>query len=215
MSFNATLYNCSDDPRKLSKTLTDPISVSSITPTENVDLLAPTFILNYNSNYATHNYIVVEAPFNRSYFITDMQIDIGKKIVISCAVDVLETYKTSIKNITANVIRQENLTEPYLPDPEVKIKSGYQNYSYLFPFPVFGQTPAYVLNVMGGENERRYQKLEDPNTPPLNWSTNWADYYVEDAPGVYISVGVPFGFTTAPSYDMVYIAYDGVYMRLW
>jgi hypothetical protein len=68
---------------------------------------------------------------------------------------------------------------------------------------------------MGGENDRRYQKLEDPNTPPPNWSTNWADYYVEDAPGVYISVGVPFGFTTAPSYDMVYIAYDGVYMRLW
>jgi hypothetical protein len=72
MSFSATLYNCADDPRKLSKTLTDLISVSSIIPTDNVDLLAPTFILNYNSNYTTRNYIVVGAPFNRSYFITDM-----------------------------------------------------------------------------------------------------------------------------------------------
>lgn len=35
MSFTATLYNCSDDPRKLNKTLSadSKIVVSSITPT--------------------------------------------------------------------------------------------------------------------------------------------------------------------------------------
>ena len=93
MSFKATLYNCSDDPRKLSKTLPvdSKIVVSSITPTESCDILNPTFILNYDSAYTTKNYIVVDTPFNRSYFITDMKIDIGKKIVISCAVDVLQT----------------------------------------------------------------------------------------------------------------------------
>lgn len=213
--FTINLYDCSDDPRKLSKTLSGETPVRNVKPTGIVDLMNPTFELGYDSNYTTKNYCVVGAPFNRSYFITDMQIDIGKKIIISCAVDVLQTYKDDIRNINANVIRQENLTEPYLPDPEAKIKSGFQNYSYTFPYSVFVNTPSYILNVIGGENDKRYQLLADPNTPPPNWSTSWADYYVEDAPGVYISVGIPFGFTTAPSYDMVYIAYNGVYQRLW
>ena len=93
MSFNATLYNCKDDPRKLNKTLKEGTTIQSITPTESCDILNPTFILNYNSDYTSKNYIVVGAPFNRSYFITDMKIDIGKKIIISCAVDVLDSYK--------------------------------------------------------------------------------------------------------------------------
>ena len=131
MAFSATLYNCSDDPRKASKTLNSAQPVSSIVPTEACDILNPTFILNYNSSYASCNYIVVGTPFNRSYFITDMKIDIGKKIEISCAVDVLGTYWNQIKENTVNVIRQENLKEPYLPDDQYKIYTDFQNYTYL------------------------------------------------------------------------------------
>ena len=131
MSFSATIYNCADDPRTLNKNLGSGITVSSITPTEACDILNPTFILNYNNSYATCNYIVVGAPFNRSYFITDMKIDIGKKITISCAVDVLGTYSNGIKGLIVNVIRQENLKEPYLPDPEYKMYSDFAPYTYL------------------------------------------------------------------------------------
>ena len=131
MSFNATLYNCADDPRKAVKTLGSGILISSIVPTESCDILNPTFILDYNSSYASCNYVVVGAPFNRSYFITDMKIDIGKKIVISCAVDVLSTYWDSIKSNKVNVIRQEYLKEPYLPDSEYKIFSDFQNMTFL------------------------------------------------------------------------------------
>lgn len=122
MSFSATLYNNSDDPKKLSKNLTGGLTVSSITPTESCDILSPTFILNYNSSYTSCNYIVVGAPFNRSYFITDMKIDIGKKIIINCAVDVLETYKLSIKNCIACVTRNEGIGEPtYVPDDKLPL----------------------------------------------------------------------------------------------
>ena len=48
MSFAATLYNCSDDPRTLHKTLPAGVPVDSITPTESCDILNPTFILSYN-----------------------------------------------------------------------------------------------------------------------------------------------------------------------
>ena len=206
MSFSATLYNCSDDPRSLNKSLTNGITVSSITPTEGCDLLSPTFILNYNSSYTTCNYLVAGAPFNRSYFINDIQIDIGKKIIISCSVDVLGTYKVGIEAINANVIRQENLTEPYLPDPEAKIKSGFQNYSYVFPVKAFVETPTYILNVIGGRHDEQYVILSDPTIAPPDWPTSWADYYVLDGTS-YISVGIPFGFTTAPPYDIVYTTY--------
>lgn len=122
MSFSATLYNNSDDPKVLSKTLTGGYSVNSIIPTEACDILNPTFILNYNSAYTTCNYIVVGAPFNRSYFITDMKIDIGKKIEITCAVDVLETYKESIKDCIACVIRNEGIGGPtYVPDDKLPL----------------------------------------------------------------------------------------------
>ena len=131
MAFSATVYNCADDPKKLEKTLETGITVSSIRPTEACDILNPTFVLDYNSSYTSCNYIVVGAPFNRSYFITDMKIDIGKKIEISCAVDVLETYKNSIKNLKCNIIRSESLKEPYLPDPEYKMYSDFQSYTIL------------------------------------------------------------------------------------
>lgn len=120
MAFSAMLYNCSDDPRKAVKTLPEGIPVASIIPTESCDILNPTFILDYKESYTTCNYIVVSSPFNRRYFINDMKISIGKKIEISCAVDVLSTYWNGIKENEVNVVRQENLTEPYLPDPEYK-----------------------------------------------------------------------------------------------
>lgn len=218
MAFTITLYNCTNDPRSLDKTLENGVETSNVRPTGIVDLLNPTFELDYSAALATKNYCVAGAPFNRSYFITDMKIDIGKKIIISCAVDVLQTYKEGINNINANVIRQENLTEPYLPDSEYKVRSGFQNYSYAWYEQtgnfVFLQTPVYVLNVMGGEHSNQYLLLPDAQTPPTDWSTNWASYYIlED--GNYISVGTLYGFSTAPPYDVVYIAHNGVYQRIW
>lgn len=125
MSFSATLFDVEDDPRKAEKTLSNGISVASIVPTEACDILNPTFILNYNSSYTTCNYIVVGAPFNRSYFITDMKIDIGKKIEIDCAVDVLQTYWDSIKECVACVTRNEGIGEPtYVPDDKLPLDSN-------------------------------------------------------------------------------------------
>ena len=122
MAFSATLYNCADDPKVLNKTLTGGYPVNSIVPTEACDILSPTFILNYNSNYTTCNYIVVGAPFNRSYFITDMKIDIGKKIEIDCSVDVLGTYKDQIKECVACVTRNEGIGKPtYVPDDKLPL----------------------------------------------------------------------------------------------
>lgn len=51
-----------------------------------------------------------------------MKIDIGKKIVISCSVDVLETYKLSIKNCVGCITRNEGIGAPtYVPDDKLPL----------------------------------------------------------------------------------------------
>lgn len=145
MAFSAMLYNCSDDPRKAVKTLPEGIPVASIIPTESCDILNPTFILDYQDSYTTCNYIVVSSPFNRRYFINDMKISIGKKIEISCAVDVLSTYWNGIKENEVNVVRQENLTEPYLPDPEYKTFTDFVPDNYIAK-GILGTDPRLYLS---------------------------------------------------------------------
>ena len=156
MSFAITLSSCSDDPRTLMKTFSGQITVNNVKPTGIVDLMNPTFELSYDSNYTTKNYCEVGAPFNRSYFITDMKIDIGKKIIISCAVDVLQTYHSSIADSEAYIIRTGHFASgaSYLPDDQVPITTETQTQNYSFdstPFSTIdGINGNYVLTVIGG-----------------------------------------------------------------
>lgn len=208
MAFAATVYNCSDDPRTLHKTLPAGIPVENIVPTESCDILNPTFILNYNASYATCNYIIVGSPFNRSYFITDMKIDIGKKIVISCAVDVLRSYESEIGNIKTTIYRNEDFKTcaPYVADPEYQVKSGFQ-YCYETFKDNQGNTPQFsgkdeqgeyrfVLSWVGNEvgTNSNYYPV---NAEPSDWDTSWGDYYYLDNTGanpVYYRLLVQFPY---------------------
>lgn len=122
MAFSVTMYECSDDPKVVGKNLKNAVTVSSIRPTGEVDLMTPTFELDYKEALTTKNYLVAPAPFNRHYFISDMKIDIGKKIYITCAVDVLETYKEDLLNCVACVTRSESIGKPtYVVDNKLPI----------------------------------------------------------------------------------------------
>lgn len=211
MAFSATFYNVTDDPRSLNKTLSGGTTVTSIRPTENCDLLNPKFELDYKANLTTCNYVVVGAPFNRSYFITDLSIDIGKKIYITCAVDVLETYKDDIESLTVNVIRQENLTEPYLPDSEYKIKAGFQNYTQLFSSPhTLTEEGDYVLSWIGGQGSAG--AFVAVLVEPADWSTNWGNYYYWDwGTGMtLLSTRYPSA-TGVPNFEAVKSYLQGIY----
>lgn len=206
MSFAATLYNCSDDPRTLHKTLPAGVPVDSITPTESCDILNPIFILSYKPAYTTCNYIIVGSPFNRSYFITDMKIDIGKKIVISCAVDVLRSYESEIGNIKTTIYRNEDFKTcaPYVADPEYQVKSGFQYY-----YETFKDEEGKTNSFTGANSENQYRYIlswvgheisKNPNYYPINaepsdWDTSWGDYYYLDNTGAtptYYTLLIPF-----------------------
>lgn len=226
--FTINLYNCSDDPRTLNKTLTDIAEVRDVKPTGIVDLMNPTFELGYDSNYTTKNYCVVGAPFNRSYFITDMKIDIGKKIIISCAVDVLQTYKNKIEDINANVVRQENLIKEMLPDPSYVyldqsdvISVLPNNYSNTIFGPQASDGFYVVLGVNGAANSHindvdGFTKLE---SEPADWSMRYIFYWVNTGgttEASMVSIGELVSAGTLPSgvsYNDVVAAYGAVYSK--
>lgn len=229
MAFTITLYNCVNDPRSLNKNLRDGIETSNVRPTGKVDLLNPTFELDYSAALTTKNYCVVGAPFNRSYFITDMQIDIGKKIIISCDVDVLNTYKEDIKELSVNVVRQERKIKEMLPDPNFVYLNQNDVINVLMT-PImsnfFGdQDPnafCYVLGVQGASNGHigdidGFTLLTEQ---PSNWSLTYMFYWVNtntpQEPQMYsigelISRGVlP---QSEPSYTSLVQTYGGVYSK--
>lgn len=228
MSFMATFYNCSDDPRKLNKTLTNGVEVREIRPTENCDILNPVLELDYKEELTGKNYVVIDTPFSRSYFITDMSITIGKKIVISCSADVLYTYKADIEKINANVVRQEFKVKDMLPDP---------SYVYLNQSDVINVTPEgvgssifgnqiqdgyyIVLGVAGAENNN-VDEIEGFTLlvgEPANWSTGYMFYWVNAGTpsqpsmrsiGDLISSGQ---MSANPLYSDVVAQFGGVYQK--
>lgn len=228
MSFTATFYNCTDDPRSLDKTLENGTEISNIKPTDNCDILNPTFELDYRTELTNKNYVVVDAPFNRSYFITDMSITIGKKIIISCAVDVLETYKSGISEINANVIRQENLIKEMLPDPNYVYLDQSDVISVLsndYSNTIFGPQTSdgfyVVLGINGAANAHindvdGFTKLE---SEPADWSMRYIFYWVNTGgttEASMVSIGELVSAGTLPSgvsYNDVVAAYGAVYSK--
>lgn len=212
MSFMATFYNCSDDPRKLNKTLTNGVEVREIRPTENCDILNPVLELDYRVELTDKNYVVIDAPFSRSYFITDMSITIGKKIVISCAVDVLQTYATNIGSITANVIRQEVKKDVYLADNDFNIKTGFVPIIDIFTGGAEGEqftSGKYILSWIGGPSDNYVLVTSEPD----DWETNWGNYYIyRNSTGAYelLSSVYPSASST-PSFATVYRTFQGIY----
>lgn len=231
MSFSVTLFDCADDPRALNKTLSGETPVKNVRPTGVVDLMAPTFELSYDAAYTTKNYLVALAPFNRSYFITDMRIDIGKKIYISCVVDVLATYRADISRISANVVRQENLTKEMLPDPnyvyinENDVISKLITYSSTGDFRnIFDSNLNQFTIVLGVAGYSNTHVNDVPGftllaSEPADWSMRYIFYWVNTGgttDGAMISIGQLVNAGTLPagvSYNDVVAAYGGVYSK--
>lgn len=102
-----TFYNVSDAPNVVNKTIGEGVSIDTVHPVENCDMLNPSFILDKSTAATTYNYVHVSA-FGRYYFITGRQLIRGGRTIIYCAVDVLYTYADKITNCIGTITRAEN-----------------------------------------------------------------------------------------------------------
>lgn len=156
---------CRDDPRKVDKTLTDVHTVSNAAIYQACSIMTPEFVVDYSLSLLACNYLVAgvtdsQDEIARCYFIKEHIVLPGGRLVVRCAIDVLNTWKTAIGECKANVIRQEkenHYTEPsrFIFDPNmVSVVS-----THVENIPFVGGTPfkspgvdeyCYVMTVLGG-----------------------------------------------------------------
>lgn len=148
-----TFYNTSDDKRKVSKTLTSGVTL----PCEVYDecnVIAPKLLIEYTTDVFSKNYCYIPT-FGRYYFITNIKVDAGERIVIECDIDVLYTYRNSIYLLDVTVTRNENAGRTFLVDPLWTFSTKRNIDVRVFentPFNIrdaSGQSANFVL-VMGG-----------------------------------------------------------------
>lgn len=113
-----TLYTTTDDNRVVNKELTT-LGSATLRPTESLDLMTPRFVVDYNSTYYGANYCYCDT-LGRYYYINDISLETGRRMVLHCSMDVLKTYASYLAGVKATVIRSQSVGSP-TPIPDKKL----------------------------------------------------------------------------------------------
>lgn len=138
MATTVNFLNCTQDPRTFPKTLHPVKTGVSCQIKGSINVLYPQFIIKYdatllsnNANYVTWN--------NKCYYITDIELDSANQMVISCAIDVLNTYSSEIKACAGTCVRWQGENKPTfvidksLPIEENRSENVNVNFGEAFP----------------------------------------------------------------------------------
>jgi len=164
MGFTIKIGSTSDNPLKLSKSVVWADQSVSISPLSAVDLIAPLYVIDYNSGYLSANYIQ-DNNTNIYYFIENISIDTAQRMNIKCRIDPLYSYQASIKECNITVTRNGGIGKPTLiPDSKLPIIPNIENTQgviatsdyfditdELVP-PADQKTPRYVVITMKAGN---------------------------------------------------------------
>lgn len=99
---NAMFFRYSGDPDTLGKQLGTALHTAVCAPFEPVDDLNVRLIMDYSAALDTCTYVIADS---RCYFITSRQRLTGGRIVMYCAIDVLETYSAEINALDCIIKR--------------------------------------------------------------------------------------------------------------
>lgn len=117
-----TLYKTTSAPNTLNKQLTQIGTTKALKPTQAIDVLSPDIIIGYAAEYLDTNICYIDT-FKRYYFCKP-EIDIGGRLILHCAVDVLTTYRDKLLQCSCNVIRNENVQRRYMIDKKLPVDSS-------------------------------------------------------------------------------------------
>ena len=148
-----TSYQCSQDVRTISKTLTNAVEYNC----EILDIMnsfSPHIRLFCTSE--TFNANMVYIPFfDRYYHIISADVESAETIILQCEFDIF-TYSTALLNSTVLVTRNENIGSTYIPDTMLPLKGSKEMKVIEFTGGDFNLDTAtansynFVLNVAGG-----------------------------------------------------------------
>ena len=140
-------YQMSDDKRVIDKTLGTAKTLSSCQLIEPSSVINPSFTIDIDTSIYSYNYVYI-AYFGRYYYINDITVIDGARMLINCSVDVLKSFATQIKACTVNTRRNENNYDMYLPDDR-PVESRMIRYSVKFPHSFNDESNSYVLITVG------------------------------------------------------------------
>lgn len=146
MAFNIKLQTNSSERIKVDKNITDVATVSGTLKDES-SLINPVFVINTTfDTMANVNYLTIDT-FGRSYFITEIVLGVTGLIEVSAHVDVLSSFKTTLRQQRAIIKRQKDYYNLMLNDGSIH---AYQNPHVITRyFPNSLLTYSYVLIVAG------------------------------------------------------------------
>lgn len=127
---NIILYVNNSEKNKIGKTLINDFSLSG-TLRDATNIINPVILIEI-SEIGDYNYCYIN-NFNRYYFITDITVIRTGLFAISLMVDVLESFKSDIKNLSVILLNTQNVgSSNYLPSPvfrnNVKSKTDILNF---------------------------------------------------------------------------------------
>lgn len=131
MGITVNLYNCSDDPKTVTKSNKTLLLTTNAELYDDTDLENPTLKLDW-IDYTTIcqvNYLYV-TEFDKYYFVTDRKTGTGGAMYITCAEDYLSTFGPQIRNLPGIMIRNSRKSETgsyrstWIPDPQLPMNTG-------------------------------------------------------------------------------------------
>lgn len=139
---NVKFYSTQSDRRALHKQLSQ-VGSANCTITDECSVYQPSLILQYNRAVVLANYAYIQ-EWSRYYFITSVDVMPGGRMRINLKVDVLYSNVDTIETLRVEVIRNENLVEPYLPD---------NKYVFLDTYDVINKLPVYDVDIFGDQQD--------------------------------------------------------------
>lgn len=145
-----TLYYNNSDNNVLDKALTTVASVDNIAWNTATSVIEPVIETESSIDLSSCNYAYINT-LNRYYYISNIVLVEGGFYQLHLKVDVLQTYKDSIRSCTGVIKRNKNLGNLYVNDSEFKLEARTQSKTIAFSNTPFTKAPAFLLTVSGGD----------------------------------------------------------------
>lgn len=144
---NLTLYYNSSERKVIGKSLQNLGAVTGILKGD-VSITSPVFILQSDTDYLSGTNYLYWQETGRYYYIDDIELMTGGRMVFHCSVDVLESFKTQIKAQTAIIDKQESENNMYFNDGSFRKDS--REFYTVRSFPNgFNDNGEYILITAG------------------------------------------------------------------
>ena len=147
-----TFYRNNSEDNAINKSLTPIVTLNNVIAKGNVDVVNPTLIVEFDSDYTDRiNYAKID-DYDSYYFLAKPIAITGSRCAVQLKRDALETFKSDILELTAIVDKTEEVSKSnmYLNDGSFVVQSNEYNRVMNFPSG-FNENGTFILICAGGD----------------------------------------------------------------